>query len=196
MVDRTPIATTFLVFIALFIGVGLYSGTRQQETTEDYLLAGRDVNPWFTALSAVATGNSGFMFIGLIGFTYDIGLSAIWLTVGHLVGDTLAWVTVHQRLRQASEETQAETVSSFLGHGLPGGRLVTLVSAIITLGFLGIYAAAQLQAGSKALSVLFDWPAGWGIAFGAAVVAFYCVTGGIRASIWVGSVQSILMMVS
>jgi len=196
MINRTPIAATFLVFIALFIGVGLYSGTRRQTTTEDYLLAGRDVNPWFTALSAVATGNSGFMFIGLIGFTYDIGLSAVWLTVGHLVGDTLAWVTVHQRLRKASEDIQAETVSSFLGHGLVGGQWVTRVAAIITLGFLGVYAAAQLQAGSKALSVLFDWPAGWGIAFSAAVVAIYCVTGGIRASIWVGSVQSILMMVS
>ncbi|MGF1513568.1 MAG: sodium/proline symporter [Elainellaceae cyanobacterium] len=196
MLERAPVAVTFFTFIALFIGVGLYSGTRRQDTTEDYLLAGRGVGPWFTALSAVATGNSGFMFIGLIGFTYQMGISAVWLTVGHIVGDTLAWLSVHQRLRRVSGETQAETVSSFLGQGLAGERWVTLLSALITLGFLGIYAAAQLQAGSKAMSVLFDWPAGWGVAFGAAVVAIYCIGGGIRASIWVGSVQSVLMMVS
>ncbi len=196
MLERAPIAVTFFTAIALFIAVGLYSGTRKQDTTEDYLLAGRDVNPWFTALSAVATGNSGFMFIGLIGFTYQMGLSALWITAGHIVGDTLAWLTVHQRLRRVSGETKSETVSSFLGQGVSGERWVTPVSALITLGFLGIYAAAQLQAGSKALTALFDWPTGGGIAFGAVVVALYCVAGGIRASIWVGSVQSVLMMVS
>lgn len=196
MSPQTSIAATFFTFIALFVGVGLYSGSQKQDTTGDYLLAGRDINPWFTALSTVATGNSGFMFIGLIGFTYHIGLSAIWLPVGHLIGDGLAWLTVHRRLRQVSEDVEVETVSAFLGHGIPGGRWVVRLSALITLGLLGTYAAAQLQAGSKALSVLFGWPSAWGMVFGAAIVAIYCVSGGIRASIWVGSVQSILMIVS
>ncbi|MGB3492591.1 MAG: sodium/proline symporter [Elainellaceae cyanobacterium] len=193
MTDQAPISITFIVFISLFIGVGIYSGSQKKDTTEDYLLAGRGVNPWLTALSAVATGNSGFMFIGLIGFTYEVGVSAIWLTVGYILGDGLAWLSVHKRLRKASEISNSETVSAFLGHG-SGGRWITIVSALITLGFLGAYAAAQLQAGSKALTVLFGWDAWLGVVFGAAVVAIYCVSGGIRASIWVGSVQSILMM--
>ncbi|MEB3209837.1 MAG: sodium/proline symporter [Leptolyngbyaceae bacterium] len=192
----SSISITFITFIALFIGVGIYSGTRTQDTTEDYLLAGRSVNPWLMALSAVATGNSGFMFIGLIGFTYTIGISAIWLTVGYIVGDLLAWLSVHRRLREVSEEVNSETVSAFLGHGSKRGRWISITSAIITLFFLGIYAAAQLQAGSKALSVLFGWDSWIGIVFGAVVVAIYCVSGGIRASIWVGAVQSILMMAS
>ena len=37
---------------------------RKQETTEDYLVASREVSPGSVALSAVATNNSGFMFIG------------------------------------------------------------------------------------------------------------------------------------
>lgn len=194
MTDQTSISITFFIFILLFVGVGIYSGSQRQDTTEDYLLAGRGVNPWFMALSAVATGNSGFMFIGLIGYTYQVGLSAIWLTVGYILGDGLAWLAVHKRLREASEEIQSETVSAFLGHGEVGSRWITIASALITLGFLGAYAAAQLQAGSKALNVLFGWDSWIGILFGAAVVAIYCVSGGIRASIWVGSVQSILMM--
>lgn len=194
MAEQAPISITFIVFITLFVGVGVYSGSRKKDTTEDYLLAGRDVNPWLTALSAVATGNSGFMFIGLIGFTYEVGISAIWLTVGYILGDILAWFAVHKRLREASEVSNSETISAFLGHGASGGRWITIISALITLGFLGAYAAAQLQAGSKALSVLFGWDSWLGIVFGATVVAIYCVSGGIRASIWVGSVQSILMM--
>ncbi|MGB0454067.1 MAG: hypothetical protein ACPGJV_10170 [Bacteriovoracaceae bacterium] len=34
------------------------------------------------ALSAIATSNSGYMFIGMIGYTYTSGLQSIWLMVG------------------------------------------------------------------------------------------------------------------
>ncbi|NET51368.1 MAG: sodium/proline symporter, partial [Merismopedia sp. SIO2A8] len=196
MTDQVSMGITFLVFIVLFIGVGLYSGRRKQDNTSDYLLAGRGVNPLLTALSTVATGNSGFMFIGLIGFTYEVGISAIWLTIGHILGDTLAWFTVHRRLRQVSEENNTETISDFLGQGVLGGRWITMISAILTLAFLGIYAAAQLHAGSKALTVVFGWESWIGILFGAVVVGIYCISGGIRASIWVGAIQAILMMLS
>ncbi|MEO0824987.1 MAG: sodium/proline symporter [Cyanobacteria bacterium J06635_15] len=194
MLDRSPVLWIFSSFIVLFIGVGIYAGFQKQDTTEDYLLAGRGVNPWLAALSAVATGNSGFMFIGLIGFTYTIGLAAIWLSIGYVLGDTLAWLVVHKRLRRDSEATNSETFAAFLGHGIEGGRWITAIAALFTLCFLGVYAAAQLQAGSKALSVLFGWDISIGIGLGAAIVAIYAISGGIRASIWVGSIQSILMI--
>ncbi|MGJ3248506.1 MAG: sodium/proline symporter [Elainellaceae cyanobacterium] len=194
MTDQVSISITFLTFIALFVGVGIYSGTRKESTTQDYLLASRGVGPGLTALSAVATGNSGFMFIGLIGFTYQIGLSAIWLTIGYIIGDGIAWLSVHRRLREVSEETDSETIPAFLGQKMQGGRWITITAALVTLSFLGSYAAAQLQAGSKALTVLFDWDSSIGVIFGAVIVTIYCVSGGIRASIWVGSIQSILMM--
>ena len=42
------VALSFSVFLLLFIGVGIYSGFSQQQTTEDYLLASREANPWLT----------------------------------------------------------------------------------------------------------------------------------------------------
>ncbi len=70
------------------------------------------------------------------------------------------------------------------------------VAAIITVIFLGSYAAAQLAAGGKALHVIFDWNANTGAVMVAAVVAAYCMAGGIRASIWTDAVQSMVMIVS
>jgi sodium/proline symporter len=192
------IAISFVTFLMLFIGVGIASGLRQQAaTTDDYLLAGRDANPWLTGLSTVATGNSGFMFIGLIGFTYSIGLAALWVVLGWISGDYMAWSLVHRRLRQTSAQKESSTVVAFLSQEAVGeSRWVTLISGFITLAFLGIYAATQLQAGSKALSVIFDWDYGIGILLGAVIVTIYCFAGGIRASIWVGSIQALLMVVS
>jgi sodium/proline symporter len=182
------IAISFLAFLLLFIGVGIASGLRQQaDTTDDYLLAGRDANPWLTGLSTVATGNSGFMFIGLIGYTYTIGLASLWVVVGWICGDYTAWSLVHRRLRQTSEQKDSSTVVEFLSQEAVGeSRWVTLVSGFITIAFLSIYAATQLQAGSKALSVIFDWDYTIGILLGAVIVTIYCFAGGIRASIWGG----------
>lgn len=188
------IAATFIVFLLLFTAVGIYSATQKQATTTDYLLASRNVNPWLTALSAMATGQSGLLFIGQVGFAYTIGLSAIWLTLGWMIGDYIAWWFVFKRFRQVSEAISADTVSSFLGQETKGIRWITAISALITIAFLGSYAAAQLVAGGKALHAVFNWNYSLGVIVGAIVVMIYCFSGGIRASIWTDAVQATIMI--
>ncbi len=194
MVDQIGIIITFIFFLLLFTGVGTYSATQKKATTTDYLLASRNVNPVLTALSAMATGQSGLLFIGQVGFAYKIGISAIWLIIGWAIGDYLPWWFVFKPLREQSEATNSETVSAFLAQNIQGYRLISLVSALITLAFLGSYAAAQLVAGSKALNTVFGWNYNLGIIIGAIIVVIYCFSGGIRASIWTDALQAILML--
>ena len=188
------IALSFIFFLILFTVVGVYAATVKQDTTTDYLLAGRSVNPWAIALSALSTGQSGFLFTAQVGYAYTQGLSAIWLAIGWAIGDYLAWTLVFKRLRLVSEATEAETVPAFLAQKQPGYRWISVISALITIFFLGTYAAAQLLAGSKALNSLFGWDLAWGIIIGAVIVVIYCFSGGIRASIWTDSVQTIVMI--
>ncbi|MEO1004853.1 MAG: sodium/proline symporter [Cyanobacteria bacterium J06638_38] len=190
------IAYSFIFCLILFTVVGVYAATQKQDTTTDYLLAGRKVNPWAIALSALSTGQSGFLFTGQVGYAYTQGLSGIWLAIGWAIGDYLAWTLVFKSLREVSEKTNCETVPAFLAQKQPGYRWITLISALITLFFLSTYAAAQLVAGSKALNSLFGWNYAWGTMIGAAIVVIYCFSGGIRASIWTDSVQSIVMILA
>ena len=196
MSNQIAIALSFVLFLLLFTGVGIYSASRQQHTTTDYLLASRNVNPWLIGLSAFATAHSGGMFISTIGWTYTVGISSVWLLVGWFLGDYLAWFVVHKRLRIVSESTNSETIGAFLAQQPKGYSLIAAVSALITIAFLGAYAAAQLLAGSKALHVIFGWNYSWGIILGAIIVVTYCFSGGIRASIWTDALQSVLMMVA
>lgn len=196
MSNQIAIALSFVLFLLLFTIVGIYSSSRQQNTTTDYLLASRKVNPWLTGLSAFATAHSGGMFISTIGWTYTVGISSVWLLVGWFVGDYLAWFFVHKPLRIISESTQTETIGAFLGQQKQGYSAIAAVAALITIIFLGAYAAAQLLAGSKALYVIFGWSYGWGILLGASIVLAYCFSGGIRASIWTDALQSVLMTIS
>ncbi len=187
-------ALTFIAFVILFTVVGLYSATQKQDSTADYLLAGRSVNPWLVALSALSTGQSGFLFTAQVGYAYSIGISAIWLAIGWAIGDYLSWLLVFKQLRETSEASDSETVPNFLAQKQPGYRWISAISALITVFFLGAYAAAQLLAGSKALNSIFGWDYAWGIIIGAVIVVAYCFSGGIRASIWTDAVQTVVMI--
>jgi len=192
MNDLTSISVTFVAFLLLFVMVGTLAALRKQNTTTDYLLASRNVNPWLTGLSAMATTQSGFLFAGVVGFSYKLGFASIWLIVSATVGHHISWWLAGKRLRKISAQTDAETFSSFLDE--KGGRAIAAVSGIITIAFLGAYAAAQLVAGSKALNVIFGWNYYFGIVLGAFIVVIYCFSGGIRASIWTDAAQGILMV--
>ncbi len=194
--ENWPVIGTFTLFLFAFVAIGVLSVRRAQKTEVDYLLAGRNVGPWLTALSAVATNSSGFMFVGLIGATYNEGLGSIWIMVGWIGGDWLAWLFVHRRLREKSEARQSLSFSGFLAtdHRGQTQRSVAVVGSLITVIFLGTYAGAQLHAGSKALHVLFGWPYASGAMLGAMVIVLYCFSGGIRASIWTDAAQSGVML--
>ena len=78
--------------MSIFAGVGLASMRVKEDTTDDYLVAGRGMHPALAALSAVSTWNSGYMFIGFVGFTYMHGYSIIWLALVSTLGQVLAWM--------------------------------------------------------------------------------------------------------
>ena len=189
--------TGFLFFVAVFLLIGLWSIRHSSHQESEYLLAGQTVSPWLTALSAVATKYSGYMYIGLIGYIHVFGLSSIWLVFGFLFGDVIAFFLVHRKIRDAAQNTGALSFAGLVSNwGGTEFRVVRLIMGIITLIFLTIYAAAQLNAVGKALHVMVGWHYSAGAIIGALLILVYCFTGGLRASIWTDVAQSILMLVS
>lgn len=186
---------SFVGFLLLFTLIGLSSAWSSRGTKEDYYLASGSVRPWLVGLSAVATNNSGYMFIGVIGYTYATGLASIWLMIGWIAGDFLASLYVHKRLRRATGESGEVSYAGVLSnwYGQKHSSVQRLIG-IISLLFLLTYASAQLVAGGKALHVLLAWPLWSGAVAGAVLVSLYCFAGGIRASIWTDAAQSIVMI--
>ena len=193
------LASTFVAFLLLFLLIGLASYFASQKTTEDYLLAGRSVSPALVGLSAIATNNSGFMFIGMIGMTYSSGLSAIWLAVGWILGDLIANLTAVKKIQQVGHQHQVQSYGGLLANWQGDETRdtkpkVRILAGILTLVFLTVYAAAQLKAGSKATEVMLDWSASSGILISAVIILGYSLVGGLRASIWTDVAQSVVMI--
>ncbi|MBK6574928.1 MAG: hypothetical protein IPG17_01745 [Sandaracinaceae bacterium] len=92
----------FVVALVGFTLVGVAASSRARDSVDDYLLAGRSVPPLLAGLSAVATNNSGFMFVGLLGFAYTSGPHALAFQLAWLLGDLGTWVFAQRRVRERS----------------------------------------------------------------------------------------------
>ncbi|MGM0443989.1 MAG: sodium/proline symporter [Fibrobacterota bacterium] len=189
------VTISFVVCLLLFAVIGGASMRHSKKTTDDYLVAGNSIAPWLAGLSAVATNNSGFMFIGMIGYTYKFGLESIWLMIGWIAGDLIMSYLTVEKIKERTARYSFNSYGSLLANwfGDKNRATRTLISILIVL-FLGIYAAAQLKAGSKATIELLNWNANTGIIIGAIIVLFYSYAGGIRASIWTDASQAIVML--
>ncbi|MFT4924716.1 MAG: sodium/proline symporter, partial [Phenylobacterium sp.] len=140
---------------------------------------------------------SGYMFIALMGYIYVYGLSAIWIIFGFLFGDLVAFYFVHAKVREQTEKSNALSFADLISRWHGGDyRILRVVIGLVSLVFLTTYAAAQFSAGGKALQVLFGWHYNVGIIIGAALILSYCLTGGLRASIWTDAAQSVVMLLA
>ena len=188
---------SFLFFLIAFLIIGLLSARVKQDTRKDYYMAGLAVRPWLVGLSAVATNLSGYMFIGLIGYTYVVGLSSAWLMIGWIGGDFITSMFIHRNLHRQTETHKQLSYAGALSHwNGTNFRYVQVLAAILIIILLLTYSSAQMIAGSKALYVILGWPETAGAAICAIMIAFYCFAGGIRASIWTDAAQSFVMVIA
>lgn len=202
--DQT-ITIGFAIYLLLILVVGLVT-VRFNKTLPDFLLAGRRLGPWIVALSERASGQSGWLLVGLTGLTYATGLGdpsgtkpqpALWAAIGGCSGVVLSWILVAEKLRVESEEKGALTLPRFLelkfGGNDPTIRFVT--TGIIVFCFV-FYIAAQFDAAGKSLEQTFGVSHFSGVLAGAAIIVFYTLMGGFFAVAWTDFVQGLIMLVT
>ncbi|MHC4659828.1 MAG: sodium:solute symporter family transporter, partial [Planctomycetota bacterium] len=93
-----PTLITFVVYFVFLLGIGFYF-YRKSVSIEDYLLGGRGMGAWVTALSAQASDMSGWLLMALPGAIYLGGMGKAWIAIGLFVGTVLNWKLVSGRLR-------------------------------------------------------------------------------------------------
>ena len=185
----------FVSILTLIALIGLASSRLHKPTLKNYYLADQALSPILSGLSAMATNNSGYMFIGLIGFTYLNGLSSIWLMLGWIIGDFIITQTLFKKLIPISHQSNQVTYASIIG-GWAKNIYVTKFIALLSFLFLILYASAQFAASGKTLMAILNWPFYSGVLVGGVIVILYSLAGGIRASIWTDAVQSLVMFLA
>lgn len=186
-----------LVIIVYFLGmvsIGLYYYKRTQNLS-DYILGGRSLNPWVSAMSAQASDMSGWLLLGLPGYAFSAGIEAFWISAGLALGTYLNWKYTAKRLRIFSEKTDdALTLSSYFQKRFKSNSIsLRLLTSVFILFFFLTYTASGLVASAKLFNTIFDIPYLIALSIGLVVVVLYTFLGGFMAVSWTDLFQGILM---
>ncbi len=197
MTDSGIIVSTFIVYLVAVLGIGVVAW-RRTNSLRDYILGGRGLGKWVTALSAQASDMSGWLLLGLPGYAYLAGLESAWLLIGLLVGTYLNWKFVAERLRQATERLgDALTLPDYFETRFADhSRILRLISGIFILVFFTFYTSSGLVAGGKLFETVFGLPYLWAVTAGGATVVIYTFFGGFLAVSWTDMMQGCLMFLA
>lgn len=184
-----------LVYLVMLIGLAAWS-RRETHSLSGYFLAGKKLPYWVVAFSTNATGESGWLLLGLTGMGYMVGAQAFWVMVGEVVGITLAWTLVSKRLKKLGDETDSITVPDVLAaHFDDRKHVLRSIAVFIILSMVTAYVSAQMMATGKAFSSFMDLDYSTAVVIGAVIIMAYTFIGGYKAVAYTDVVQGVLMLI-
>ncbi len=194
--DTLQILIAMVLYIAVVIGIGIYYARRANESSSNYLIGGRTLGPWVTAMGAEASDMSGWLLMGLPGVAYWVGLSdALWTAIGLAIGTYLNWLLVARRLRTYSHVAgDAITIPDFFSNRFKENKkIIMTIAALFILIFFSVYASSCFVAVGKLFSALFGAKYIYMMIAGALFVMFYTFIGGFLAESASDFMQGIVM---
>ena len=195
MSSLNPTLITFLFYIVAMVVIGLIA-YRATTSFDDYILGGRRLGSFVTALSAGASDMSGWLLMGLPGAIYLSGLSEMWIAIGLIIGAWLNWLLVAGRLRIHTEiQNNALTLPDYFSNRFNDHKkILRVVSAIIILIFFAIYCASGMVAGARLFESMFGMSYTTALWISAIATISYVFIGGFLAVSWTDTIQASLMI--
>lgn len=186
---------TFVVYILAMVLIG-FIAYRATKNFSDYILGGRSLGSFVTALSAGASDMSGWLLMGLPGAIFIAGISESWIAIGLILGAWLNWLFVAGRLRVHTEHNNnALTLPDFFTHRFEdNSKLLRIFSALVILVFFTIYCASGVVAGARLFESTFGLSYDVALWVGAAATIAYVFVGGFLAVSWTDTVQATMMI--
>ncbi|MDH3547910.1 MAG: sodium/proline symporter [Gammaproteobacteria bacterium] len=186
--------TVLIVYLGILAALAIWS-RRETHTLAGFYLAGKKLPFWVVAFSTNATGESGWLLLGLSGMGYLVGVQAYWVVVGEILGIAASWWLVSRRLKALGDETDSITVPDILTAKFHDkGHLIRLVAVLIIVVMVTTYVTAQMVATGKAFSSFLGMDYATGVVVGSVFIIGYTFVGGYKAVSYTDVVQGVLML--
>ena len=183
--------------MALAMAVGFIYAKKTRDVGEFYL-AGRQLSPFVTAMSAECSDMSAWLFLVLPAMAYASGVAnAGWTAISIVIGTYFNWLITARRLRNYSAHIDTITVPDFLSERYREKRkTLSLLSVLVMIVFYIPYIASSFAACGKLFSVLFGSDYRYAmLASGLAILA-YTLIGGFNAVSNTHCVQAAIILIA
>lgn len=187
---------SFIMYLVGMFGIA-WAAVRRHGTThhDSFMLGGRSLGYIVTALSAHAADMSDWLFMGLPGAIYAVGMFKCWVAISLVIGMFLSWHFIAGPLRIATHAYDSNTLSTYFARRFNDtSGLISIASALIVVFFFTIYLAVGIKGAGYVLNLVFGIPYLVGALLGTVMVILYSVIGGYVAVAWVDAFQAIFLL--
>ena len=169
--DVMILAIVFIIYIFALVLVGYYA-YKKTNSSEDFMIAGKDTHPFIMAMSYGATFISTAAIVGFGGVAGQYGMSVLWLAfLNIIIGVFIAFVFLGKRTRRMGHALESLTFPEFLGKRFDS-KFIQSVSGLIIFCAMPIYAAVVI------------------------IITFYVLFGGIRGVMYTDALQGTIMVLA
>lgn len=183
--------------LAIYVGILFLIGilaSRRIKSMSDYYVGGKNMGFWAVAFSARATGESGWLLIGLTGMGAMAGYSGYWVVIGELLGVLVSWQFMAKRFKRRSDKFKAITIPDYLqSHFKSSTNTLRIIAASVLVVFVVIYVASQMDVTGIAFESMLEIDYRVGALIGFIIVLAYIFIGGFVAAVWSDMFQGVLM---
>jgi sodium/proline symporter len=190
---------TKIIVLAIYVAILFFIGimaSRRIKSMSDYYVGGKNMGFWAVAFSARATGESGWLLIGLTGMGALAGYSGYWVVIGELAGVAISWFFMAKRFKRKSDSYGSITIPDYLqSHFRSTSHTLRIIAASVLSVFVIIYVSSQIDTTGKAFESLLGANYFLGAIIGFVIVLGYIFIGGFVAAVWSDLFQGLLMFV-
>ena len=185
------------VVVLVYLGIRANRVVRK-DTVSGFLLAGRSLGVFVGSATVVASGFSGWAFIGSPGVAYQYGTVELLTNFMFSPAMVLAILFFGDYLRRRAQELNSLTIPEYIAAQHAGGltgRFIQGLAAVLTIVLLSVFLISQI----KALGLLASSLLGLSVSTSAivlmSIIIIYTTVGGMAAIAWTDGVMVIGMTI-
>ena len=188
------ILAVFFLYFASLIGIAVVR-VRPMREMSDYVLGGRRMSSFTSALSASSSATSGWTMLVFPALAFSEGAVHLWTALSIVLGVWFVWTVMGKRLRRYTILEDSLTLPEFFEKRF-ADRMGILrgLAAVLTIFFIMIYIDSGLIAGAKLLETVFGVAWTPGVLVTLVAVTSYTFIGGFLAVSRTDVFQAMLML--
>lgn len=184
-----------IIYLAVLVALGALSGRFLLKTSGDYFLASRGIGPFMLLMSLFGTTMTAFAITGSAGTAFErgigvYGLMASWSGIVH----PLVFYLVGARLWRLGKRYGYLTQLSFFRDRYQS-NLLSLLLFPVMVGFVMLYVLMGAIGAGGVFQEIAGVDEDLGNAITCVIVLIYVFAGGMRATAWANTVQTLIFMV-
>ena len=185
---------TFIIYLSGLFAIATWNWLKQK-SDKDFILGGRSLNFWLTALSAHASDMSSWLFLGYPSVIFLFGAFHAWAGIGLTLMMYFNWQFIAPKIRTISEQTDSLTLNAYFENRFADtSGSIRIISALMSLFFFTIYISSGLVGLGLLVETLLGYHYFWGISIGLFIVVTYVFLGGYTAVAWIDLIQGFFLL--